>query len=74
MVSLVDPLKWLFGLNFAPNLHCWTLTRLRRVQTVENIAAVSASVNDDHQLAIRRCSQRNCASVHQQRVKFCERI
>ena len=29
-------------------------TRLRRVQTEENIAAVLASVNDDHQLSIRR--------------------
>ena len=28
-------------------------TRLRRVQTEENIAAVSASVNDGHQLSIR---------------------
>ena len=32
-------------------------TRLRRVRTKENIAAVSASVNDDHQLSIRRRSQ-----------------
>ena len=32
-------------------------TRLRRVRTEENIAAVSASVNDDHQLSIRRRSQ-----------------
>ncbi|XP_054734725.1 uncharacterized protein LOC129242188 [Anastrepha obliqua] len=31
--------------------------RLRRVRTEENIAAVSASVNDDHQLSIRRRSQ-----------------
>ena len=29
-------------------------TRLRRVRTEENIAAESASVNDDHQLSIRR--------------------
>ena len=35
-----------------------TPTRLRRVRTEENIAAVSASVNDDHQLTIRRRSQR----------------
>ena len=32
-------------------------THLRRVRTEENIAAVSASVNDDHQLSIRRHSQ-----------------
>ena len=32
-------------------------TRLRGVRTEENIAAVSASVNDDHQLSIRRHSQ-----------------
>ena len=32
-------------------------TRLRRVPTEENIAAVSASVNDEHQLSIRRRSQ-----------------
>ena len=32
-------------------------TRLRRVRTEDNIAAVSASVNDDHQLSIRRRSQ-----------------
>ena len=32
-------------------------TRLRRVRTEENIAAVSANVNDDHQLLIRRRSQ-----------------
>ena len=31
--------------------------RLRRVRTEENIAAVSASVNDDHQLSIRRRAQ-----------------
>ena len=28
-------------------------TRLRRMRTEENIPAVSASVNDDHQLSIR---------------------
>ena len=33
------------------------LIRLCRVRTKENIAAVSASVNDDHQLSIRRRSQ-----------------
>ncbi|XP_054744546.1 uncharacterized protein LOC129248965 [Anastrepha obliqua] len=32
-------------------------TRLRRVRTEGNIAAVSASVNDDHQLSIHRRSQ-----------------
>ena len=32
-------------------------TRLRRVRNEENIAAVSVSVNDDHQLSIRRRSQ-----------------
>ena len=32
-------------------------TRLCTVRTEENIAAVSASVNDDHQLSIRRRSQ-----------------
>ena len=32
-------------------------TRLRRVRTEEIIVAVSASVNDDHQLSIRRRSQ-----------------
>ena len=32
-------------------------TRLRTVRREENIAAVSASVNDDHQLSIRRHSQ-----------------
>ena len=32
-------------------------TCLRRVRTEENIAAVSASVNDDHQLSIRCRSQ-----------------
>ena len=32
-------------------------TRLRRVQTEENIAAVSASVNNDHQLSISNRSQ-----------------
>ena len=32
-------------------------TRLHRVRSDENIAAVSASVNDDHQLSIRRRSQ-----------------
>ena len=29
------------------------IARLRRVRTEENIAAVSASVNDNHKLAIR---------------------
>ena len=67
MVSLIYALNRIFGLlwpNFAPNLHCWTLNRLlRRVRrlcrvcTEENIAAVSASVNYDHQLSIRRRSQ-----------------
>ena len=33
------------------------LTRLRRVRIEENIAAVSASVNADHQLSIRHPSQ-----------------
>ena len=33
-------------------------TRLRRVRAEENIAAVSVSVNDDHQLSIRGRSQR----------------
>ena len=33
-------------------------TRLHGVQTEENIAAVSASVNDDHQLSIRGRLQR----------------
>ena len=32
-------------------------TRLRTVRTEENVAAVSVSVNDDHQLSIRRHSQ-----------------
>ena len=32
-------------------------TRLHRAQTEETIAAVSASVNDDHQLSIRHRSQ-----------------
>ena len=32
-------------------------TRLRRVRTEENIAAVSVSVNDDHQLSICRHRQ-----------------
>ena len=32
-------------------------TCLRSVRTEENIAAVSASVNDDHQLSVRRRSQ-----------------
>ena len=32
-------------------------TRLRRVQTEENVAAVPASVNGNHQLSIRRRSQ-----------------
>ena len=31
-------------------------TRLRRMRTEETIAAVSASVNDDHKLSIRGCS------------------
>ena len=31
-------------------------TRLRRVRTEENIAAVLASVNDDHKLSVRRRS------------------
>ena len=62
MVSLIDQLKWQFGLlwlNFTSNLHCWTLNFacLCRVRTEENISAVSASVNDDHQLEIRRRSQ-----------------
>ena len=33
-------------------------TRLRRVRTEEDIAAILASVNDGHQLSIRRLSQR----------------
>ena len=32
-------------------------TSLRRVRTAENIAAVSISVNDEHQLSIHRRSQ-----------------
>ena len=45
-------------------------TRLRRARTEENIAAVSASVNDDHQLPIRRRSQQLGYSVIQQPGKF----
>ena len=44
-------------------------TRLRRLRTEENIAAVSASINDDHQLSIHRRSQHS-----QQRGQFCGRI
>ena len=36
---------------------------LCRVRTEENIAAVSASVNDNHQLSIRRCSQKGFRCV-----------
>jgi len=32
-------------------------TRIRRVRTEENIAALSASVSDDHEMSIRRRSQ-----------------
>ena len=32
-------------------------TRLRKGRTEENIAALSASINDDHQLSIRRRSK-----------------
>ena len=46
-------------------------TRLRRLRNEENIAAVSASVNDDHQFVAVRC---NWASVTQQRGEFCGRI
>ena len=49
------------------------LTRLRGMRAEENIAAVLASVNDDHQLSIVAvCS--NWASVSQQRGKFCRTI
>ena len=47
-------------------------TRFRRLRTEENIAAVSASVNEDHQLSIRRRSQQ--LRLCQQRGKFCGRI
>ena len=43
-------------------------THLRRVRTEENIAAVSASVNDDHQLFTHRRSQQLG------RGKYCGRI
>ena len=45
-------------------------TRLRRVRIEENVADVSASVNDGHELSIRR----NWVSATQQRRKFCGRI
>ena len=62
MVILINPLKQLFGLlcQFRTKftlLDIKTPTRLRRVQTEENIAAVSVSVNDDHQLSISGRSQ-----------------
>ena len=51
-------------------LNMKTPTRLRRVRTEETNAAVSASVNDDHQLSIRRRSP-FCYSTT---WKICERI
>ena len=66
MVSLIDPLKRLFVRNHCVvTKFCTKFTLLdmkppillRSVRTEENIAAVSASVNDDHQLTIRRRSQ-----------------
>ena len=49
MVSVVTEFRTKFTL-----LDMKPPARLRRVQTEENNAAVSASVNDDHQLAIHR--------------------
>ena len=54
MASLIDLLKGLLRLlsrNFAPNLHCWTLNHQH---VYAEWVAISASVNDDHQLSIRR--------------------
>ena len=45
-------------------------TRLRRVRTEKTNAAVSASINDDHQLSIHRRSQQ----LGQQTGKFSEKI
>ena len=63
IVSLINPLKRLSGLlrlNFTSKvtlLYIKRSTRLHRVRTEENIAAVSSSRNDDHQLSIRHSSQ-----------------
>ena len=51
----------------------FTLLDIKPPRIEENIAAASASVNDDHQLSISRRSQ-HWASVTQQREKFCGRI
>ena len=57
MVSLIEPLTIVtkFRTKFTL-LDVKPLTRLRRARTEENIAAVSANVNGDNQLSIRRRS------------------
>ena len=59
MVSLIDPLNRLF-LLFRTKFILLDIkppTCLRRLRTKENIEAVWATVNDDHQLLFRRRSQ-----------------
>ena len=48
-----------FGIKFTL-LDMKPPTRLSRLRTEENITAVSASINDYHQLSVRCCSQQLC--------------
>ena len=75
-VTLIDPLKRLLWLNFAPNLHCWILNQqhsyveceLKKISQLYR-SVVLMTINYQF-VAVRS----NWASVTQQREKFCERI
>ena len=78
-VRLIDPLKLLFELlwlNFAPNLHCWTLNyqhayvECELVKISQLYRPVSMMIINYRFIAARS----NLASVTQQRAKFCRRI
>ena len=58
-VATIRAIVTIFRIKFTL-LNIKSPSRLRRVATEENIAAVSASVNDGHQLSIRRRSQQLC--------------
>ena len=76
MVSLIDPLKRLLWLNFAPNLHCWTLNyqhayaecELKQISQLYRSMVMMTIIY--RFIAVRS----NWASVTQQRGQFCGRI
>ena len=79
MVSLIDPLKRLFRLmwlNFAPNLHCWTLKHQHtyvecELKQISQLYRPVEMMTINFRFAVVRS---NWGSVKQQRDKCCGKI